>query len=286
MSHKHQPGQHRSVWNCFAARLRFGSKASKQADRCLLLLLLLLRKNIKRTRTESKNYPALKKNQNKKIINEKMSGIGISMETGADPIGVSGGSSNIPGAWGAPTSDYNFCEVDYAVTYYLAEFFSAISSVPIALYGVYYLHQTALHGHGWKIALSSIGVIVIGVGSFAFHGTLQREGQMLDELPMLWSAVFFLFTALTLGEPPNSARSTWIGLGLMAYAGINSAVYFAGGFVYFILAYIVAVVCVFASTVHHMLKPEHREAHPLMRAFAYVAPRRLAIICLPTIVIC
>ena len=61
---------------------------------------------------------------------------------------------------------------------------------------------------------------------------------MLDELPMLWSAVFFLFTALTLGDPPGSTRSTVIGLLLVAYAAINSMVYFAGGFVYFIIAYV------------------------------------------------
>jgi len=171
------------------------------------------------------------------------------------------------GHWGPPTGDYNFCEVDYAITYYLAEFFSAMSSIPIALYGVYYLRQTALHGHGWKIALSSVGVIIIGVGSFAFHGTMLREGQMLDELPMLWSAVFFLFTALTLGEPPNSTKSNLIGLGLMTYAIVNSIVYFTGGFVYFILAYIFAVLCVFASTARHMLLPENKEHH-LMRSFA------------------
>ena len=80
---------------------------------------------------------------------------------------------------------------------------------------------------------------------------------MLDEIPMLWSAVFFLFTALTLEEAPGSARSNTIAMALLAYAVINSIVYFAGGFVYFILAYMLAVLCVFGTTVRGKLASLH-----------------------------
>jgi hypothetical protein len=95
---------------------------------------------------------------------------------------------------------------------------------------------------------------------------MQRWGQMLDEVPMLWTVVFFLFTTLTIDEAPYSPRSTALGLGLLAYALVNSAVYFAGGFVWFILAYIAAVVAVFASTARHMLQEENRE-HAMIRHF-------------------
>jgi hypothetical protein len=155
-------------------------------------------------------------------------------------------------------------------SHYIAEFFSTLSSVPIALYGLYYLQQTARFQHGWKLALSSLGVTCIGLGSIAFHGTMQRWGQMLDELPMLWTVVFFLFTTLTIDEAPGSRRSTALGLALACYALVNSAVYFAGGFVWFIMAYIAAVVAVFGSTAHHMLREENRK-HETMRSFGYRA---------------
>ena len=73
---------------------------------------------------------------------------------------------------------YLLVVVIVTIRYYLAEFFSAMSSIPIVLYGWYFLHQTKVHGHGWRIGLSSVGVMIIGAGSFAFHGTMQRWGQV------------------------------------------------------------------------------------------------------------
>ena len=45
------------------------------------------------------------------------------------------------GYWGEITSDYDFCEKNYKVSFYVAEFFSAFSSIPIIIYGMYFLNQ-------------------------------------------------------------------------------------------------------------------------------------------------
>ena len=42
------------------------------------------------------------------------------------------------GYWGEVTSDYDFCEKNYALSNYVAEFFSTFSSIPIILYGIYF----------------------------------------------------------------------------------------------------------------------------------------------------
>jgi dihydroceramidase len=59
---------------------------------------------------------------------------------------------------------------------------------------------------GFKFSLASLALIVIGVGSFAFHGTLLRSAQMLDEIPMLWGSLSFLWIAISLNYPPGAVR--------------------------------------------------------------------------------
>ena len=49
-----------------------------------------------------------------------------------------------------------------------------------------------------KFWASYIGVFVIGLGSVAFHGTLLRWGQVLDEVPMLWASLCFLYVGMTM----------------------------------------------------------------------------------------
>jgi|EP00945_MAST-04E_sp_MAST-4E-sp1_P007682 dihydroceramidase len=169
------------------------------------------------------------------------------------------------GYWGKVTSDYDFCERNYVVTYYVAEFFSSLSSVPILLFGLYFLKHAIVHKLGWKIMLSSIGVAIIGLGSLAFHGTLKREGQMLDELPMLWSSLFFLFTVLTLGAKAESTR--WWGCVLAACGIVSTTIYFAGGFVIFIISYIVTVASVIICTVKYASESRHAD----LKRFANLA---------------
>ena len=133
---------------------------------------------------------------------------------------------NNMGYWGEVTSDYDFCEENYILTHYVAEFFCCFSSTPIIIYGCYFLSNSIKENLDWKIKLSSIGVAIIGVGSFIFHGTLTRGGQMLDELPMLWSSLFFLFTAVTIEDKPDSMSIVYWGLVLSQFGVINTVIYF------------------------------------------------------------
>merc|ERR1712137_314286 len=42
--------------------------------------------------------------------------------------------------------------------------------------------------------------LVVGVGSFAFHGTLLRSMQLLDELPMVWANSVFIYILLSMED--------------------------------------------------------------------------------------
>ncbi len=44
-------------------------------------------------------------------------------------------------------------------------------------------------------------VFVSGLGSIAFHGTLLRWGQVLDEVPMLWASLCFMYVGMTMDGP-------------------------------------------------------------------------------------
>ena len=100
--------------------------------------------------------------------------------------------------WGPITANYDWCESNYVVTQYVAEFFNTLSSVPTLTVGLYFALKSAKHGSGFRFALAGWMLAVVGFGSVAFHGTLTRLGQVLDELPMLYSSSIFLWIAASL----------------------------------------------------------------------------------------
>lgn len=76
----------------------------------------------------------------------------------------------------------------------------------------------------------------------AFHGTLQRWGQVLDEVPMVWAANGALYVALTLRGGPRPALATGIAL----WTAAATVVYFLAGFEFFIVLYVISVASVFS----------------------------------------
>ncbi|KAF8243157.1 alkaline phytoceramidase [Wilcoxina mikolae CBS 423.85] len=88
-------------------------------------------------------------------------------------------------AWEPRTSTINFCELDYYITPYIAEFINTISNL-LFLY---------LAGHGlWHsstgdtVVLWSYGLLgLVGLGSTMFHGSLKFPAQMVDEMAMVYA---------------------------------------------------------------------------------------------------
>ncbi|KXX80445.1 Alkaline ceramidase 3 [Madurella mycetomatis] len=72
----------------------------------------------------------------------------------------------------SPTS--SFCEEDYAVTIYIAEFINALSSLA---YGITRKHDSL-----------SVALFLIGIASTAYHATLRQGPQFSDDLSMLLPA--------------------------------------------------------------------------------------------------
>lgn len=112
---------------------------------------------------------------------------------------VDGAGDLTEGHWGAKTATVNWCEADYAVTRYVAEFWNSLSSLTIVVTGVFgiVMHVRAVEPR--YIAAFAM-FIVIGLGSAAFHGTLLRSMQLLDELPMVWANSVFIYILIAMED--------------------------------------------------------------------------------------
>ena len=134
------------------------------------------------------------------------------------------------GYWGLPTSTIDWCEQNYAVTPYVAEFFNTVSSLAMVLAGVLGATRRGLNG---RVRIAFGLLVLVGLGSIAFHGTLRRQLQMLDELPMLYLVTWLVWLLVETGPRPRFGR--WFPAVLVAYLLLaTAAVAFARGGVQFL----------------------------------------------------
>ncbi|XP_039251628.2 alkaline ceramidase 3-like [Styela clava] len=98
------------------------------------------------------------------------------------------------GIWGEPTSTLDWCEENYVVTPYIAEFWNTVSNivmiVPPLLCGLHYRRI----GMELRYVYLNMALLVVGVGSWLFHMTLKYEMQLLDELPMIYGTALLIYT--------------------------------------------------------------------------------------------
>lgn len=103
--------------------------------------------------------------------------------------------------WGPPTASVDWCERNYEVCNFVAEFWNTVSSASIAILGLVGLYLTNRENLEKRFGVLYIGIIVVGLGSVAFHGTLLLGSQLLDELPMIWSTLTWLYIYQTMESP-------------------------------------------------------------------------------------
>ncbi|KAL5362645.1 ceramidase [Aspergillus floccosus] len=103
--------------------------------------------------------------------------------------------------WGSPTSHANFCESDYALSRYIAEFVNSLTNVVYIIYGIYGLRhlrrKVDIHDESSFRALPYWGLIAVGLCSFAFHVSLKYHTQMMDDLSMHFAIFPVLHRVLT-----------------------------------------------------------------------------------------
>jgi dihydroceramidase len=156
--------------------------------------------------------------------------------------------------YGPITADYDWCEQNFKITSYIAEFYNTISSVPIAFGGFFFLKQALQYNYGTRFILSSLALAIIGIGSIAFHGTLTRAGQVLVEVPMLFGSLLFLYVSScnAMSVQTENKWSNTLAIVLTCLGIVSLYFYFYVGFVYFILIYTATVALLFLVTLYHL----------------------------------
>lgn len=117
-------------------------------------------------------------------------------------------NGNEEGFWGEATSTLDWCEENYVVSTFLAEFWNTLSNwiflIPPA-FGAYLSLKYKLER---RYALSFLCLFVVGVGSLCFHATLLYEMQLLDELPMIYCTCVMIFCICQCSYRPGEHNIT------------------------------------------------------------------------------
>lgn len=117
------------------------------------------------------------------------------------------------GFWGERTATIDWCEANYEVTHYIAEFWNTLSNLIMILFPLYALYWSYIHikhanylkkksPHKWKIyfkiptsiILCHLALLLVGLGSWSFHMTLLYPMQLLDEIPMLFCSAVLIYS--------------------------------------------------------------------------------------------
>lgn len=142
------------------------------------------------------------------------------------------------GLWQGPPANVDWCEPNYVVTPYVAEWWNTLSSLPMVALGAFGLWRWSrlpggLRRHAWLFA----GLGMVGVGSTAFHGTLLRAAQALDELPMVYLGMVAVWAVALRAAPRESGGGLAAAMGV--YAVGFTVAYFTSeaSFVVFVASY-------------------------------------------------
>jgi len=146
------------------------------------------------------------------------------------------------GYWGPRTSAVDWCEPNYTWTFYVAEFFNTMTSLPAALLALNGIWLTYKYGYDKRYFLLNFLVGMVGIGSAAFHGTLLYTGQILDELPMVYTSLSLLHAVLEL-ESSDKPIYRYLSPILLGYAALFTGVYLylPDFFIFFLVGYILLI---------------------------------------------
>lgn len=134
------------------------------------------------------------------------------------------------GVWGSVTSTIDWCERNYDVNQYMAEFWNTISNTAMimpSIIGCYHSYNQQIET---RYVLCYIFLCLVGIGSSCFHMTLKYEMQLFDEIPMIWGSLILLYCLLTLLYPiiDNSITASLITKTCLILYGIVSTFTYLG----------------------------------------------------------
>ncbi|MEZ0310905.1 MAG: ceramidase domain-containing protein [Myxococcota bacterium] len=98
------------------------------------------------------------------------------------------------------TSTVDWCEPNYLATSLIAEPWNTVSSLAMVVAGLLGLLRHRELAGRYRVAFSLL--VLVGLGSIAFHASLRFGTQLLDELPMVYLVLVIVYVL-------TGARRRW-----------------------------------------------------------------------------
>jgi dihydroceramidase len=128
------------------------------------------------------------------------------------------------GYWLPHTSSIDFCEPNYIISPYVAEFHNSWSSALIAVMGIIGI----VYGNPlkeWSVTIMFSILTVVGVGSIGLHSTLHWFPQSSDEIPMLWLILSCLYI-LVISQFPSLENNKNLGYLFLFVGTLQTYLYY------------------------------------------------------------
>lgn len=147
------------------------------------------------------------------------------------------------GFWAPHTSSVDFCEPNYLITPYIAEFHNSWSSALITVLSVIALCYGNPTGE-FRFTIMFLIMGSVGIGSVGLHTTLHWLPQSSDELPMLWASLSMLYALCVMREPKKSSKVQMYGAVFLLIGIVESVIYYS-----FRQIYAVFIVSIITSSI-------------------------------------
>jgi len=102
-----------------------------------------------------------------------------------------------PAFWGEISAQANFCEEDYIITTYVAEFINTLSNLVYVYYAYHGIKSNSNRHDAILRNLPYLGIATVGIGSGVFHASLKNYTQWADDLSMLLATATVLHRVFT-----------------------------------------------------------------------------------------
>lgn len=127
------------------------------------------------------------------------------------------------GFWGPITATIDWCEENYVVSQYIAEYVNTLTNAAFIALAFFALRNAAKNKLELRFVLSALGFSVVGIGSWLFHMTLRYEFQLLDELPMIYGTCIPCWNVFQTNASKSYSRK--LAVGIASGALLLTAVY-------------------------------------------------------------
>lgn len=139
------------------------------------------------------------------------------------PFAKSYPEEQLHGFWGDVTATIDWCEENYVISDYVAEYLNTTTNsvfILLAAFAIFHAYRNLLEP---RFLFTAFGFLLVGVGSWLFHMTLKYHFQLLDELPMIYATCIPFWSVFS--EFKNPRDSVIIGLGIFMAANFLTLVY-------------------------------------------------------------